>query len=89
MQRSMLSRHVCRQSLCKELLRPHVLVVPRSPLQPRHVITRRNAFPHPGKHLFLAFGEPIEIVHKIDQQKFPGQCLGKRRLHAKFGRGAT
>src|SRR5437868_665784 len=64
------------QRFGKELPRPHIAIIARGALQSRHIIGR-NALPNSGKHLVLAFGKPIEIVHKIDQQKFSAQCLWK------------
>ena len=55
----------------------HIAIVARGTLQPGHVIGR-GAFLHAGKHLVLAFGKSIHIVHEIDQQKFPVQRLGER-----------
>src|SRR5262249_22813041 len=49
----------------------------------------RHAFPHTLKHLPFAFSQLIEIVHEIDQQKFPAQFLGKGWPHAKVKRAAS
>src|ERR1700733_1552519 len=76
-------RHVRLQRFSEELLRSHIAVLARGPLQPRRII-RRSAFLHAGKHLILAFGKMIEIVHQIDQQELRAQRLGKRRLHPKI-----
>src|SRR4051794_33689478 len=77
-----MKRHVRFQRFGEELLRPHIAILMRRPLQPSRII-RRRAFLHPGKYLVLAFGEPIEIIHQINQEEFASELLGKRWLDAK------
>lgn len=37
-----------------------------------------------GKNPIVALGQTIEIVHQVDQQKFPGEFPWESRLEAKF-----
>src|SRR6185437_2554935 len=78
-----MSRHARIQGFREEFLRSYIAVVARNPLQARQVI-RRRALLHTGKHLILAFGKPIEIVHAIDKQNLVTQSFWKRRFHAKI-----
>src|SRR6266853_4823396 len=80
-------RHVRRQ--CgEEFLGPHIPVVTRRPLQ-APAIKRWRLFAYPLKYFSLAFGGPVQVVHKVDQKKLRAQCLGKGRFHAKFKRAAS
>jgi hypothetical protein len=70
------------QGTLEEFLRSFVPIFPNSMAQTR-TIRRNRALRDAPKHFILCFGELIDVVHKVDEQKLLRQCAGKARLHPK------
>lgn len=75
--------HVRVEDVREELLRANIAVVLNSTPQPRCVACS-GTFSDARKDVFLALSQPVQIVHKIDQQKFLAQFPREGRLDAKF-----
>src|ERR1700682_2601661 len=67
------------EKLIKELARAYTAVVAHGPPQARAVESARTLL-HAIEHFALRFRQRIEIVHQIDQQKFPGERFREVRL---------
>src|SRR5258707_487444 len=76
-------RLVMAKRLRKELPRLHVSEVTHGALKAA-LIQIRRALLDTSQHVLLIFRQAIEIVHKIDQQKFPRELAWERVLDPKI-----